>query len=227
VASGEISMARLDASVRRILALKIKLGLFGAAPASVTAAASALGTTAHLALEQRDAEASVTMLANEGNTVPLDAASDGPYLVVAPVTGPASALAAILRGRGLSASTFVTGTSPPAGKAAAAAARAAGYGTVIDLTLNADTDVGQQRVVAALAGTGKRLITVSIGRPYDQGYYRAAINLCLYSSSTASLTALVRALFGEIQTAGKLPVAIPDPTHPSTTLYPLGFGLSY
>ena len=225
VASGEISMARLNASVRRILALKMKLGLFGAPPVSASAAPSALGTRAHKQLEQRGAEASVTMLTNEGNTVPLDPASDGPYLVVAPTSAPAAALAAVLRGRGLSATTFVTGTAPPSSIAAAAAAQAAGYTTVIDLTLDADTDVGQQRVVTALAGTGKRLITVSIGRPYDQAYYKAAINLCLYSSSTASLNALVRALFGEINTSGRLPVSIPDPAHAGTNLYPLGFGI--
>lgn len=225
VTSGEISGARLDASVRRILALKMKLGLFGAPPASVAAAATALGTKAHAQLEQRDAEASVTLLANEGNTVPLDAASDGPYLVVAPTSSPAAALASVLRGRGLSAATFVTGTSPPSTMASAAAAQAASYDTVIDLTLDADTDVGQQRVVGALAGTGKRLITVSIGRPYDQAYYRAPINVCLYSSSTASLGALVRALFGEINTSGRLPVSISSASNPNSVLYPLGFGL--
>ncbi len=227
VTSGEISGARLDASVKRILALKIKLGLFGAPPTSVTAAATALGTKAHRTLEQRDAEASVTLLANEGNTLPLDAASDGPYLVVGPTSAPVSAMAAVLRGRGLSASTYVTGASPPASVATAAAARAAGFVTVIDLTLNADTDIGQQRVVRALAGTGKRLITISIGRPYDQGFYRAAINICLYSQSAASLRAAARVIFGEIAPAGHLPVAIPNGSDPSTTLYPLGFGLGF
>ena len=225
VQSGEISPARLDASVKRILALKIKLGLFGAPPTSVTAAAAGLGTKAHRTLEQREAEASVTLLANEGNTVPLDAASDGPYLVVGPASGPVNAMAVVLRGRGLSAATYVTGTSPPAAVATAAAAKAAGYGTIIDLTLNADTDLGQQRVVSALAGTGKRLITISIGRPYDQGYYRAAINICLYSQSAASLRAVARVIFGEIAPAGHLPVAIPSGSDPGTTLYPLGFGL--
>ena len=228
VTSGEISQAQLNAAVGRILALKIKLGLFAKAPASVTAAASALGTKAHKTLEQRDAEASVTLVANDGRLLPItDAPGAGPYLVVGPTAAPVAAVATALRGRGLTAGTYVTGASPRASVATAAATRAAGYGTVIDLTLNADTDVGQQRVVGALAGTGKRLITVAIGRPYDQGYYRAAVNICLYSQSAASLRAAVRVIFGEIGPAGHLPVAIPAGSNTGTTLYPLGYGLTY
>jgi beta-N-acetylhexosaminidase len=228
LASGEISAARLDDSVRRILALKIELGLFDAPPVSADAAAGALGTAAHRALEARDAESSVTLLANDGGLLPISVpASGAPYLVVGPTAAPVAALSAILRGRGLTAGTYVTGVSPASSVARAAAARAAGYGTVIALTLDADADPGQQRVVTNLAASGKPVITVSIGRPYDQAYYRAAINVCLYSDSAASLRALVRVLFGEIGPIGRLPVAIPSANDSSTILYPLGFGLSY
>jgi beta-N-acetylhexosaminidase len=136
-------------------------------------------------------------------------------------------LSGLLSGRGLSVATYVTGTSPSSGTVGAGAELAAAYCTVIDLTLDADADVGQQNVVAALSRTGKRLVTVSIGRPYDQAYYRAAANICLYSSSTASLRALVSVLFGEIAPQGRLPVAIPDPSVSKNVLYPLGFGLGY
>jgi beta-N-acetylhexosaminidase len=213
-------MSRLNDALRHILTLKQRLGLFGATPVSVTAANGALGTKAHRTAEQRVAEASLTLVANDGSVLPIgDATAAGPYLVVGPAGAAASVatLASLLRGRGLTVTTYV-GTSPP---------DAADFGTVIDLTLNADTDVGQQRVVRALAATGTRLVTVAIGRPYDQGYYRAAVNVCLYSSSAASLRALVRALFGEIAPSGHLPVAIPDASEPGTTLYPIGYGLGY
>jgi len=227
VHSGQISTTRLNASVRRILALKQKLGLFGAAPASVGAAQGAFGSKAHRAIETDDAESSVTLVANDGSVLPLSPSAANSYLVVGPTQAPVTSVAGLLSGRGLSVATFVTGKSPSSLKAASAAARAAGYDTVIDLTLNADADVGQQNVVAALAGTSKMLVTVSIGRPYDQAYYGAATNICLYSSSTASLRALIRVLFGEIPPHGHLPVAIPDPSVPKNVLYPLGFGLGY
>jgi beta-N-acetylhexosaminidase len=220
VQSGEIPMSRLNDALRHILTLKQRLGLFGATPVSVTAANGALGTKAHRTAEQRVAEASLTLVANDGSVLPIGVATAaGPYRGVGPAGAAASVatLASLLRGRGLTVTTYV-GTSPP---------DAADFGTVIDLTLNADTDVGQQRVVRALAATGTRLVTVAIGRPYDQGYYRAAVNVCLYSSSAASLRALVRALFGEIAPSGHLPVAIPDASEPGTTLYPIGYGLGY
>ncbi|HEY5488585.1 MAG TPA: glycoside hydrolase family 3 N-terminal domain-containing protein, partial [Candidatus Limnocylindrales bacterium] len=228
VASGRISTARLDASVRRILQLKLSLGLFDAAPVSVTGATSVVGSRAHRALEARDAEASVTLLANDGAALPLTSAStQGPYLVVGPAAAPVASLASAVRGRGLSVATFVSGTSPPSSLIASAAAQSASYGTLIVLTLDADTDPGQQRLVGALATTGKRLITVSIGHPYDQAYYRAAVNLALYSSSPASMRAATRVIFGDVNPSGLLPVAIPAAGSPDEILYPIGFGLSY
>jgi beta-N-acetylhexosaminidase len=228
VQSGAISIARLDASVRRILALKEKLGLFDAAPVAVSTAQAALGTTAHRAAEKRDAEASVTLIANDADVLPLQAPSAGEqFLVVGPGSESVDKVALMVRARGATVTTNVTGFAPRASVATAAATAAQSATTVIALTSNADTDPGQQRVVRALAGSGTPVITVAIGRPYDQGYYRAAISICLYSDSDASLRALVRALFGDINPAGKLPVAIPDPTHPDNTLYPLGYGLSY
>jgi beta-N-acetylhexosaminidase len=228
VRTRKISVARLDESVGRILRLKQQLGLFGAAPLDAGAAAAALGTDAHRAVETSLARASVTLVANDGGALPIKASSEaGPYLVVGTTSPPVAAVAGMIGARGLSVATYLTGPEPRASVAAEAAAKAADYGTVIVLTKDADTDAGQQRVVSALAATGKRLITVSIGRPYDQGHYRAAINACLYSDSDASLRALVRVIFGELSPTGHLPVAIPDPGDPQTPLYPIGFGLSY
>jgi beta-N-acetylhexosaminidase len=81
--------------------------------------------------------------------------------------------------------------------------------------------------VAALKSTGTQLVTASIGRPYDQAYYGAAVNLCTYSSSAASLLALAATIFGDAPPAGHLPVAITDPSVPGKVVYPLGFGLGY
>ena len=227
VHSGEISADRLDASVRRILALKIKLGLFTSAPVSIPDAVAAVGSDAHRSIEQQDAQSSITLIANDGGVLPLRNTKQEKFLIVGPTKDAVDALAAEVRGRALSVATDVIGTDPDAAAASGAAAQAADADTVIDMTLDADADDGQQRVEAALAATGTRLITASIGRPYDQAYYKAAVNLCAYSDSLASITALAGVLFGDMAPAGHLPVAIPDPKHPANTLYPLGFGLGY
>jgi beta-N-acetylhexosaminidase len=227
VTSGQISMAELNASVRRILTLKMKLGMFAVAPVSVTSAASGLGTSAHKQIEQNDAEASVTLVANDGQVLPLNGPSAGSYLVVGPTAASVSQLVGAIGGRGWIVGGVVTGVSPTAAAIQNAVTHAGHYGTVIVLTLNADVDTAQQSLVGALKSASPREVTVSIGRPYDEAYYHAAVNICLYSDSTASLDALVRVLFGEIAPTGHLPVAIPDPAHPTTTLYPIGFGLGY
>ena len=228
VANGTISNARLNQSVRRILLLKRSLGLFTAAPVSVSAATEVLSAKAHKAVETNDADSAVTLIANDGKVLPLrDATGDGPYLVVGPTPASTGTVEAAIRARGLVANTYTSGLSPRASLISGAATYAAGFGTVIVLTLDADTDTGQQKLVAALAATGKRLVTVSIDRPYDEAHYRAAVNLCLYSASSASLVAAVGAIFGDFAPTGKLPVSIPDPSSPATTLYPFGFGLTY
>jgi beta-N-acetylhexosaminidase len=227
VASGQISAAQLDTSVRRILTLKMQLGLFTVAPVSVSAAATALGIPAHKQIEQNDAEASVTLVANTGGVLPLNGAADGAYLVVGPTSASVSTVLDQIEGRGWIVGGLVTGTSPSAAAIGNVMNHAPHYATIIVLTLNADEDTGQQALVQALKTAKAQLVTVAIGRPYDEGYYHATVNVCVYSDSSASLDALVRVLFGDLPPAGHLPVAIPDAAHPGTTLYPLGFGLGY
>jgi beta-N-acetylhexosaminidase len=227
VQSGEISVARLDQSVRRILKLKEKLGLYEAAPVSVAAAGASLGTATHRTIERNVASASITLLANDNAVLPIAAATGAPYLVIGTASAPVLIVRDALRKRGVVAGTYVTGARPSNAVISAAVARAASYQTVIDLTLNADQDTQQQALVARLAATGKRIVTVAIGRPYDQAYYRAAVNLCTYSSSAASLQGAVRVILGEVGPVGRLPVMIPVAGAPSQVLYPLGFGLGY
>ena len=228
VANGTISQARLNQSVKRILTLKQGLGLFTATPLSTSAASAVLSAKAHKAVETNDADSAVTLIANDGKVLPLrDATGDGPYLVVGTSSEWVYPFVTAVRNRGLSATTYVTGTSLSASAIKAVANSTASFGTVFVLTFDADADAGQQKLVAALAATGKRLVTVSVDRPYDEAYYRAAVNLAVYSSSGASLQAAVGAIFGDFAPTGKLPVSIPDPNSPATTLYPFGFGLTY
>jgi beta-N-acetylhexosaminidase len=227
VQSGQISQARLDASVRRILSLKKSLGLFGASPVNPSTAAAAWGTSAHRTLEAREAQAAVTLVANDDAGLPLNGASDGPYLVVGPTAATVSKVLTTIQGRGLVVGGVVTGISPTAAAIQNAKTHAPHYGTVIVLTDDADASTGQQALVDGLKSVSTRLVTAAIGRPYDQAYYGASVNLCLYSASAASLSALVATIFGDVAPTGHLPVAITDPSVPGKVIYPLGYGLSY
>ena len=62
--------------------------------------------------------------------------------------------------------------------------------------------------------------------PYDIAYFPGASTFITgYDYQPVSLHALVRALFGEIQTSGKLPVTIREPPPSTKVLYPFGYGL--
>jgi beta-N-acetylhexosaminidase len=61
---------------------------------------------------------------------------------------------------------------------------------------------------------------VSFGSPYFLRHFPGIdCYLCAYRWETPAQRAAVKALFGEIDVTGKLPVSIPD-------LYPLGHGLA-
>lgn len=82
VESGEISEARIDEAVRRILTVKFDVGLMDRAKPSVEAerVIDQIGSDAHRALAREAVRRSQVLLKNEGGLLPLD--PRGTYLVV-------------------------------------------------------------------------------------------------------------------------------------------------
>lgn len=72
VRSGEISMARLDEAVTRILRAKVKAGLFGS-PYEVEGRFEHLGSPAHRAIAREAVRESLVLLKNEGSVLPIRA----------------------------------------------------------------------------------------------------------------------------------------------------------
>lgn len=71
--AGTLSRAELDASVARIVQMKLRYGIVPNAPRPQTSAAVSIGSPSHRAVEQRIAQASITLLRNRGATLPLNA----------------------------------------------------------------------------------------------------------------------------------------------------------
>jgi beta-N-acetylhexosaminidase len=70
-----------------------------------------------------------------------------------------------------------------------------------------------------LVQCGKSLVVISFGSPYFLRYFpEVQAYLCAYRYSDGAQAAAVRAVFGEIDITGKLPVSIPD-------LYSIGHGI--
>ncbi|MGA5871736.1 glycoside hydrolase family 3 protein [Streptomyces cinereoruber] len=236
VRTGELTEARLDESILRILRLKAKLGLFRRAYVTRAGVERVVGSKTHLAQADRIAEATTTLLLNEGGLLPLRPSRHRSVLVVGAdpaspsgTTGPpTTTLAAALRELGFTATALPTGTAPTTTKIDEAVAAAAGKDVVVVGTYNVTATSTQRTLVARLAATGVPVVTVAIRNPYDVAHLTGQrATLAAYSWTDVELRAAVRVLAGRAEPRGRLPVPVQSADDPDRVLYPVGYGLSY
>jgi beta-N-acetylhexosaminidase len=238
VKSGEISEARIEESILRILRLKAKLGLFRDPYVTHQGVDRTVGIPSHLAAADRIAERTTTLLANTGSLLPLSRLSHRNLLVVGAdpaspsgTTGPpTTTLAGAFQEMGYTATALSTGTAPSQAKIAEAVAAAQGKDAVVVGTYNVSATSSQRTLVSALAATGVPVITLAIRNPYDiarlagTGY---TAGLAAYSWTDVELRAAARVIAGQAEPQGKLPVPVQRADAPAETLYPVGYGLTY
>lgn len=234
VQGGQITTARLDQSVTRVLREKWRLGLVANPFADPARLSSVVGTPPHLALAQKTAERSITLLKNSGNVLPLAAGSTKKVLVAGLTLGASlpsvDTLAAGISARGVPTTKFATGFHPTQSQIDQAVALARQNDIVIASTYNVwggDPD-DQAKLVEALVATGKPVVVIAQNGPYDAAYLPGVSGfIAAYSYQAVSLNASVRVLFGEVNPTGRLPVTVTQPPPSTAVLYPFGFGLSY
>lgn len=212
VRRGRISAARLDASVRRVITLKLARGLISHAMVSESSAGQHENTAQARGVARRIANRSVTVvrnrsLAGSGRTLPV---RGRPVYLAGPAAG---ALGPALRAAlGRVGGRLVTSPDTAA--------------VIVVATRNATTDGAQRSLVAGLVATGRPVVVVATGVPYDLGLFPgAAAGLATYSGAGVSLTAAADALTGAINPTGRLPVAIPGSG--GDAAYAYGTGLGY
>ena len=136
-------------------------------------------------------------------------------------------LAADISARGLPASALDTGFNPDAAQIASAVSAAGQADLVVGSTFYVSSAPGQIQLVNALLAAGKPLVLAAVGPPYDIAYFPGASTFITgYDYQPVSLHALVRGLFGEIDSTGRLPVTVTEPPPSTRVLYPFGYGLS-
>ncbi|MFI0896782.1 glycoside hydrolase family 3 protein [Streptomyces sp. NPDC020983] len=237
VASGELTEERLAVSLERILALKLRLGLFRDPYVSHAGVDRAVGTRSHLATADRITDRGITLLGNDAGVLPLRRRSHRDLLVVgadpaAPSgTGgpPTAVLARALSDLGHPAQALSTGTAPGQALIEQAVAAAAGKDAVVVCTYNVTgASAAQIALVAALAATSVPVVQVAIRNPYDIAYLPpVAASLATYGWTDVSMRAVARVIAGKASPAGRLPVAVPRADDPATPLLPIGYGLDY
>ncbi len=212
VRSGEISEQRINESVLRILKMKLLRGVMLNAQVNENEVDQVVGSNA--AKAQRIADRTITAVRNDGRALPLNATAP---LVVGTADAPATALATRLK-----ATKVVTATSPTPAQTQQALTAAAGADKIVVLTNNLSTRPAQLDLLAKLVATGKPVVAVATGNPYDVAHSDAKTWLATYSTTTVSMESLAKVLLGETKPQGKLPVAVPGPTP-----YPFGHGVTW
>jgi beta-glucosidase-like glycosyl hydrolase/CubicO group peptidase (beta-lactamase class C family) len=221
VESGRMSRERLEASARRLLEVKARVGLHRERMTSLERVDEVVGSGAHLAFADTAASRSITLVRDEARVVPMDGLSLAPtlHLTYAPSTR-------LWANRG-----FATGLSERAfdlteirldeRSDSAAYVRAmealSGVDRVI-VTAYVSASAGSSedalpeelRELIDTAAASLPTVLVSFGNPYllsavpDVGSYMLA-----WGDRDVSQRAAVAALFGEEAISGRLPIPLP------------------
>ncbi|WP_328496196.1 glycoside hydrolase family 3 protein [Streptomyces sp. NBC_00414] len=236
VRGGELTEARLDESILRVLRLKAKLGLLKDPYVTARGVDRTVGIASHLKSADRIAERTTTLLVNSGGLLPLSRRTHPKVLVVGAdpaspsgTTGPpTTVLANALTELGFTATVLSTGTAPSAATVAKAVAAAQDVDAVLVGTYNVTASSSQRTLVDQLLATGRPVVALAIRNPYDVAQL-PGVKACLasYSWTDVELRAAVRVVAGRVGPTGRLPVPVQRADDPTRVLYPVGHGLRY
>lgn len=230
--AGRIPGHRVDASVRRILNLKSRLGLHREKTVDLERLSSVIGSRDSLLWASRAFESSLTLVKNEGPVLPLG--EDRRSVAVLSLSSDEDGYYAgrvfvqeVLKRR-KDASFDYADADTDRQKMQAAVEKACRADAILVALFSRLQDrkgtVGlnplHAQAVREMAASGKSLAVVSFGSPYFLGEFpEAACYVCAYRGSPEAQRAVARALFGETGFTGRLPVSLPG-------LYSRGHGLT-
>ena len=232
VKHGDITEARIDDSVLKILRVKASLGLNRRRLVDLMNVEKQVARPSHQAIGQMAADEAITLVSDAGHVVPLATAARnaGTIAVVFTDRGQGSegarAFADELRKRAPAARMFFVDSSNADSVRSDVLAAVKGADHVIALAEAVPnprrTTKGHASGSAALdskplqllsdvvAISSQKTIVVAFGNPYTGGSIQGiGTYVCTFSNTSASASSLVKALFGEIPIHGRLPVTIP------------------
>lgn len=233
VSRGEITEARIDESVRRLLTAKYRIGLTKNRFVDLARVNELVEKPENVAEAARIAEKSITLLRNEGRVFPLskETAAKTLFVVVAGDDDPAEGVILapeVLKRAPNAQFVRLDPRSAPEDYAkvltdaekyetvllAPFVKRAAAKGTVA----LPENQAGFIKKMLALKN--EKAAVVAFGNPYMIRQFPEARNYAVtYAIEDVAQSALVRTLFGETPFQGHLPINIPD-------LFPIGAGLA-
>ncbi|MBV9216526.1 MAG: glycoside hydrolase family 3 C-terminal domain-containing protein [Acidobacteria bacterium] len=231
VKSGRITQARLDESVRKILAWKYELGLFKDKITPIDEIDRIVGGNESQALTDEIATRAITLVRDEQHLIPLDRARkigvlgisngiDGTLTMASTVAG--------LKASGVKFNSAYLQEGSSAEQVAAARKTLADCDTIIvglfGRVRSGDKNstglpAGGTTLLRELLKSDKKVIGISYGNPYIlQSFKDLKTYVVAYGDMPSLQRAAVRAILGEQDITGKLPISLPG-------LYSIGTGI--
>jgi len=219
VEGGQIARARIDASLRRLLELKVRTGAVSRPIVDLEALRAVVGAPAHWAAARDVAERAVTLLRDSANLVPAGPGRTITAVVYAPDAEVAAGqgFVAELKAGARQVREFRVSprTSPTALDSIALAAQASDRLVVMTYTRTFE-GAGRLAIPAhvaqwidAQAATGK-LVVAAGGNPYViRQFPRVTSYLVTYGRGDALERAAARAVLGAAPITGRAPVSLP------------------
>jgi beta-N-acetylhexosaminidase len=239
VERGEIAQEQLDASVRRILTAKARLGLHRTRAVPLDDVPSIVGGRAHVRVAREISAKSITLLRDERNHVPLRAARDASVLYLSVldypsgwrIAAPSRTALAEMRERWPSLTAIELSDRTTQDELDLVRASAVQYDAIVAAVfVRTASGSGRQDLPPQLArlledigrrtsGTPRPFVTIFFGNPYAaMAVPSLPAMLLTYDFYDLAESSAIRALAGEAPIGGRLPITLPD-------LFPVGYGL--
>jgi beta-N-acetylhexosaminidase len=234
VGKGRLKEERIDASVRRVLAAKYDLGLVKQRITPLDVIDRAVAGKESMELAREIAEHAITLVRNDDNLLPLKALKDDARVFNLAITNGddrlwiANAFVSALSRTGAKIETVVLDDRSSEADVQKALEQAKGADIVIG-SLYGRVRSGQARSVGLPEPGAKALSTliankapivgISFGNPYLlQNFPDLRTYVVAYGDMPSLQQAAARAILGQIDVTGKLPISLPG-------LYPRGTGI--
>lgn len=227
IAQGRLSRERLEVSVRRILLTKERLGLHRNRMVDLNALPYVVGITPHQALSQNIARASLTLLRNEGDLLPLPDVPEAPrrlqVIILSDSDDPSAGRFFVQTLREVASAERIAARlldvrSHPDDYRVALEAAAQADAVLVPAYLIVRSGTGRIRLperqrtfLNALIARARPVALIAFGNPYlIMDLERPpAVYLAAYGSNESTQRAVVQALFGQAPFTGRLPITIP------------------
>jgi beta-N-acetylhexosaminidase len=220
VENGRIKRRRIEESVVKILAAKEKVGLDRKRFVNVEGLGDVINSPEANEEAQQVAERAVTLVRNEGGVLPLAAPERACFLTLAESRDSNEGQTFSQEVRARLAHATVTTLDPSLSRADVDAALArltpcetyvvAAFASVTAYQGSLGLGGDLPHAMETLTASAKPLVLVALGNPYLlHSFPSVAAYLATFSSVAPSEAAAVKALWGEIDIRGHLPVSIP------------------